>query len=384
MGYELGFSRPDPHPPPWERHVTRVPLALLLLTLGAACSANAATPRALALGGDGTYLEDAGNVLRWPGSLADHAGRVTVGSGVFDQDGYGADVVRDSGPWAGVQFALGPGEKPFVGAWHALARSADLGDGGLGGGLQNGAVHALLGRRGETVDFALSYRHAGNADNDRGETRKEYGVGFRFDLGPEAYMDVAGEIVHIDPSVPVIDPLPNPEIDDDETANYYVRVRAFVGLSRNVVLVPVTEVSMEDRYGSPDQETWTDRHWRLGAALTWLPDPDRLFLLSVDYQGNSAPRGLPVAAPDVLAVRGAIETRLNAFLSLRAATGWEDPRDDARPRVPVSLGLALHAGSWDLDLAWSSEPPLTPTGGRRSWREDGDGTWMSAALGFAF
>ena len=61
-------------------------LALTILLLPAAVHGSAA--RLLALGGDGSYLEDNRGVLRWYGSAVDHAGYAQVDSGLFDQDGY--------------------------------------------------------------------------------------------------------------------------------------------------------------------------------------------------------------------------------------------------------------------------------------------------------
>ena len=57
--------------------------------------------RLQALGGDGAYLEDAGNVLRWTGSLADHTDRIILSSGTFDGRGYPGDGAKLSGPWLG-------------------------------------------------------------------------------------------------------------------------------------------------------------------------------------------------------------------------------------------------------------------------------------------
>ncbi len=357
----------------------RLQVCILAALLAVASLASAATPRVQALGGDGAYLEDAGNVLRWSGSLADHAGRATVGTGTFDGNGYPREDETLSGPWAGVQYALGGEKRPFAGALYLMSRSSDQGDGSFGAGLQAGAFHALVAMNGEIAAVTASWRRAGAADDDRGEAREEIGLGVRFDVGPGAYMDVAGEITQVMPRDAVRDTLPE---DENTGVCYSLRTRMFVGLSESLVLVAVASADTEDRHWGlgGTASPWPTRHLRLGAALTWLPDPDRLVLVSVDYRNVGIPHGATTAA---LLFRAALEARLNAFLSVRAAGGWEERNAPDESVAPLSCGLAVHAGNWDLDLTASTTPPLDPTGRRPGYGKPAL-AWLSTALSLAF
>ncbi|MCP4571629.1 MAG: hypothetical protein GY838_04700 [bacterium] len=353
------------------------------LTIGiifaTAAAATAATPRVQALGGDGAYLEDAGNVLRWSGSLADHAGRAAVGTGTFDGHGYPRDGARRSGPWAGVQFALGGEKRPFAGALYLLSRSADQGNGSFDGERQFGAFHALAGLRAEDLTATASWRRSDAAAGLRGERRDDVGLGFRLPVDTNAYADVVIEISNVWPHSAYGDTLSE---DNDKGVGHSYRGRLFVGLSETLVLVTVAAAETEDRdWGTVEPaHRQPFRHLRVGTALTWLPDPDRLALFSVEYREIADPH---VWIGRALLCRAALEARLNAFLSLRAAVGWEDRLDPDASIAPLSCGLAVHALDWDLDLAVGTVPPLDATGRRPGYSDAALG-WMSAALSLAF
>jgi len=359
--------------------VPRLQVCILAALLAAASLAAAATPRVQALGGDGAYVEDAGNVLRWSGSLADHAGRATVGTGTFDGSGYPRENETLSGPWAGVQFALGGEKRPFAGALYVMSRSADLGDGAIVGGLQAGAYHALACLNGKDLTATASWRRASAAGHDFGEIREEIGLGFRFPLDENVYMDVAGEITHATPHEVVRDTL-NP--DSEFGVCYSLRARVFVGLSESLVLVAVGSADTENHDLNPGggNPRWPYRHLRFGSALTWLPDPDRLALLSMEYREVADPH---VWIDSALLFRVALEARLNPFLSVRVAGGWEERNAPDESVAPLSCGLAVHAGNWDLDLTASTVPPLDPTGRRPGYGKPAL-AWLSAALSLAF
>jgi hypothetical protein len=199
---------------------------------------------------------------------------------------------------------------------------------------------------------------------------------------------------------------------EDETANgtaaavarstassYGLRVRGFLEVGAGLVLVPVIERRVEQRdwngLGQPDDQSW--RLWRLGAGLTWLPDPDHLVLIAADWRDGRRRAGSAGGSEadldrTVFTMRLACEARIHALLSLRVASGFELVRQEwglsgaagSDHLVPLSAGLAAHVGPCDLDLALGNQPPVRPDGGRQPWHAADDSTWMSAGLSFWF
>jgi len=153
----------------------------------------------------------------------------------------------------------------------------------------------------------------------------------------------------------------------------------------------VVETRREHRLWTPagEGDDRSHRLWRLGSDLTWLPDPDHLVLLACDWRENRfrAAANEREQVADIVTVRTAFEARLHALLSLRASVGYRhlgglltEDRDD----VPLSLGLAVHAGPVDLDLAFANLPPATPSGLPEPWDASDHSTWMNAGLSWWF
>lgn len=354
--------------------MTRFLVACLLLA--AAGTAAAATPRVQALGGDGAYLEDAGNVLVWSGSLADHANRLTVASGVFDGRGYPRSHGAASGPWCGAQIGMGGRERPVAAAFYAMSRAADQGGGDLVD-LQAGAYQALVCLNDwENGSFTLGWRQSGAADQSLGEQRQVLGFGLRSPLDDTSYMDVGFDVIGVRPRDAVADTLPE---DERAFTDYAARVRIVAGLSRTLVLTLVgTAEGIGPAFG--ESAGLPTSHYRAGAALTWLPDPDRMVVVSADYHDFGVPHDWSSRA---LLLRCALEARLNAFLSVRAAAAWEEREAPDGSLAPLNLGLGIHVLEWDLDLAAGTDPPLDVAGRRLA---DGGPRWgwLSAALSCSF
>jgi hypothetical protein len=401
-------------------------LALLVVLVAVwSTAATAGAPRLLALGGDGAYLEDSRGVLRWYGTLVDYAGMATVESGYFNEDGYlrypdGLNRFRTSGPAAGVHVALG-GEHPaaVVGLWLANA-----GDDTEPGTLYQDRLATtgtlLVARDFGSLSLGLGWRH-GSADETgtaaiggtelataRDVTRDDLGLGARFGLGTDAYLDLAGEWRSV--SVRTLEPRSNATTVDSgdlsSTDNWAVRSRGFVALGETTVLVPVGEYLREDRPGAyrTGASTWLDGWaWRLGCGFTWLPDPDRLVLVSAEHRqarkdvGHWAPEYESVTRFEsaIWAARAAAEIRAGAFWTVRAAFGWEggktewhDPAVSDPPQrqdlglFPLSVGLALHAGGWDLDLGIASHRPTWAEGIHFSNGDEGN--WLNAGFTYSF
>ncbi len=375
-----------------------------LLTVIAMCScaasvALASSPRLLALGGNGAYLEDAVNTRVWYGTLVDHGGWVAVESGVFDQhDGYARDFQGNtaSGPALGGQVPIGQdGRHGTAGLWWN-GHGANGGIGELGNDLLGDTWQVMYGRAFGGLNAGLSLRHGG-ADFDlspslhHNATRDDFGLGLRLDLGKTAYLDLAGELVRLadESTLGATDPQPR-----STAGSYGWRGRAFVQVGDGLVLVPMLENRLEDRgwdeLAQPADRRW--RLWRLGAGLTWQTDPDHLLLLAADRRNeHDTADGVEVFTADVLDLRVAVESRIHALLTVRLAAGYRRTEMElasaaagTESEVPLSLGLAAHLGPADLEFSLSNLAPVGPDGLSEHWRWADDSTWMSAGLSWWF
>jgi hypothetical protein len=248
----------------------------------------------------------------------------------------------------------------------------------------------------------LSLRHAQRkGDNAPTEgvvsidaSRVDFGLGLRWEASPRAYIDVAGELVRLaDASMTFA----TPAVERSTTDSYGWRARGFLQVTSDLVVTPLVEHARErrgwDEAGGAADRSW--RLWRLGAGVTWLPDPDHLFLLAVDWRdGRRRDAADPAFGLDhrVFAVRAACEARVHALLTLRLASGFElvHQEFDAGAAttddhiVPLSAGLALHMGPADLEFSLANQPPLRADGSREPWRRDLGATWMSVGLNYWF
>ncbi|MFO7609477.1 MAG: hypothetical protein R6X35_09820 [Candidatus Krumholzibacteriia bacterium] len=374
-----------------------VVIACTGLLAGAACPAAASGPRLFALGGDGAFLEDVANTRAWCGGLAEHGGWLAVQTGPINQyDGYTRDQAgwRTIGPAAGVHLPLGADGRHGTAALWWDGRAAGGGSGELGDDRLADAWQIQYGRRFGGLAAAFSVRHGGG-EHAYGpslrlqRTRDEFGLGARFDLGERAYVDLAGELVQLAQDATVDQAVAVSRATAD---SYGLRGRAFVQAGTGLVLVPVVEHRREGRDGDPVLGSPGFRLWRLGAGLTWLPDPDHLVLLAADWRDarHETDAALPFTS-DVVSCRLAVEARIHALLSVRLASGYRRTALDldagGRPTfhdVPVSAGLAVHLGPADLDLAVANAPPTGPDGLPGIGSLDDDDTWLTAGLSWWF
>lgn len=369
-----------------------LPAVLAVAALLATAPAIATPARLFALGG-GDHLSDTSEVFRWPGAARDDAGGWYLDSGrLFTLDAWAApDALQDTGPAAAIAWNPGGPDSRWTAALAACAFAADADHTGLHRDGPGRSLAGLAGRRLGRVDAAATWRVAfGDVPGDIGPAEKyrhhrdEIGLGARVDLGPGAFIDVAGDMrrernlagggaAALDPS------------GDEAMAarGWSARARAFVSVREHLVLAPVGEVVDEVVDGSLDPDAWwadapaahgDRRMLRLGVALCWLPDPDRLFAVSYErsdidsraVRNDPAANTIPfIRDTNVDHLRLAIEQRVNWWLSLRASTGLvreahpggsgEDNYD-----VDVAGGAALHLGAWGLDVAAGSAPAPEP------------------------
>ncbi len=375
----------------------------------AAAPAAATDARVRSLGGLADAFEDDSNALRWPGSLMDYAGQASLGLSE-EQDGAlstfgGANVGLDADRRWGV---LG------------LAFADQLPDGERGGYFSAGYAHRL-----GPVNAALTFRGTtyGTAANPAGDAEftndarymHSWGVGARADLADGIYVDAAAELVRSEL-----------EYDDDalgisvhelSSDSHAWRLRGFARVSDKVVLVPHVSYGHDVRPtvsdalgGVADLSGWDTL---AGLGVNALLDPDNLVLVSLEYL--SLQRDWSARYPEQttfdagwrdmwqFVVRVGLESRVQPWLTLRAGAVYRRQTDEwylgeALPggatdydyrwnvgvAVPVSVGIGLHFGAFDGDLAVHDGGLLATDELPAGLEETDDGAVIAATLRYGF
>ncbi len=393
-------------------------IPLLMRAVGVAVALSAVTPagaspaRALALTA-GDYLEDDSSVFRWPGSARDHAGRWWLDSGRLDpREGWTADGQQPrSGPAAGLVWNPGAGRSPWTAGFAVHTRAADSDHVGLHRDGPGAALTWLVGHAVGPVDLAATWRSVSggwsSADDARDtfeHHRDDLALGARFDLSPRSYVDVAVDRRYQRNRMQAPgDPAAWETGSLASWRSWSARARAFIAMDARTVLTPTVEFLREDFSGPIQGETWRpetvmghdNRLGRLGLALCWLPDPDRLLAVTGEYldirnrqtwlagDDDRLPQANHLSA---LSLRVAVEQRLNWWLSLRASLAVTRVRNlgtDAfilsdDPYLDPAGGAALHLGSWGADLTVAGAPLPEP------WRwltsEPRADLWLRASI----
>lgn len=353
---------------------------VVIFILCTAPQATATISRVSSLGGGGDFFEDDSNVLRWYGSLGDYPDQVVVESGNFTiLDGYWhSSRHRFSGPGAGVHKALGQGARFGTAAFYYHGQDEDrttaIQRDHLRGNLS--FLYALdLGG----VSAAVTYRHGSLITEIYDSTTElsidTFGTGVRVDLGPAAYLDLAGEIrrVHEDRSW-------DPDfVEISNNGLLAFRARAFVGLGPRMALVPLVEIIDEDRQaGFQERRTHNHNLWRLGLGWNYFPNTDHLLLFSAEYSDfnndfNSSNTTISENL-STLIIKIGFESRMLSWLTTRGSLGFVNHNMEYElnsapyqsvdweyedPVLRVNLGASIHFGPLDLDFAFWEKPPET-------------------------
>jgi len=388
----------------------RFTISLFLLCL-LAPTAWATSARVNALGGGGEFFEDDYNVQRWYGSLVDYPDRFVLDSGHFniidgyhDQDGH-----RLSGPSGSLTLGLDRWRLPGVFSAALYAMGDDVDSGGLYRDGMRTTLALLYGVQIKGVNATATYRRGTDNDSDTDDTgtwtwersRTDFGLGLRFDLTDGAYLDLAAELRQAEENIQLetLPPTNNPRARS-WFDSYNLRARAFVRLSESSSLVPVMEYIRDDQPTFFRSEAWRSaidgRAFKLGAGLNHYPDPDHLVLFSADYIHGKVEDHLYAAGSsdnlmtlrdwDALRVRLALESVFLSWITLRSGLTYEyvDGQLGDRPRdlsgLALSLGAAVHAGDWDLDLSFNDVEPRATTGYLGHTLLGNPGTWLTAVL----
>jgi hypothetical protein len=376
--------------------------------------AAATSARVLALGGDGAYLEDATGVLRWYGSLGDYPDLATLELADLTDDGDAPGNFHGlPGHGGGAHFRLDD-----AGSWGTAAFYVED---DLPGDMPGGAFTALWSRRCGPVEAGIGARMTtfgeglvASAAGDRGESRydHDYGLGLRYHRGRRLTVDLAGEVInHRTESVDAVHHL----LPRDDWSSFGARVRAFLGLSTTVTIVPLVD-HLTDRTatyapaigGPADLDAALTSY---GLALHLQRDDANLVLLSAEYRCGHEDHDLlvdetidadwTVSRRSFSQIRGrlGVESRVLPWLRVRAAmqyvrydeeirrhgyfSGHED-LDHEGVVTPVSVGLGVQWRSFTVDVLYNDSAPVNPGllgGGLQANGRDG---FTALSVGYAF
>lgn len=403
----------------------RLFLLCLVVALAAGGTTYATTSRIQALGGNGAFYEDEGNVLRWTGSLIDYSGAVFIETGAFNlYTGYHDLAMRpSSGPSAGLHLGLGRDDGQGVVALYLQGRNRNTAFAADPRGYLAGSATAIYAREIGPAACAVEVRHGRTSLEDRFDdradsprldqdlTETEAGLGFRLDLSEGAYLDLAGAVrwTGTEESRSVPDAV-LVDYGSESGNRYELRSRLFWSLAENLALVPVLEWMDTDtpRAAVPFWSIPSVDHYliRVGCGVNYFPDTDRFLFASAEYRGGESSFSTAFAPGidtvedwdwDEVHVDAGAETRLLAWLTLRASCHWNysSSSNSAQTggaaaeywewdgvRLAGNLGLGAHLGRWDLDLAMTNKVPDTPKGFIGYGQGLDEQRWLIATLRF--
>ena len=404
-------------------HLLFLTAAVALLIRPADGLASAA--RINSLGGSGGFFEDYRNVLRWCGSLGDYPDLAIIETGHFDlTNGYDDDWGKTvSGPGGGVHARFDQAGRWGTGGLYFHGRADDSDPGSLHRSYLGGSVTALYAREIAGVSAGVMFRHTADTanqsvssselriENNFERSRDDIGLGARLDISSQAYLDLAGDIRHIQDRAYGYNPT-NLDWDTgnlDSWNNYGLRARAFIGLNDRLALTPLAEYIQEDFAGTSligaglAQETSDNNGhmFRFGAGLNFFVDADNLLLFSTEYldgKNDHTIRDLDGATSQflqedysVLLMRLAFETRLTHWITVRASTGYEHvdnqgdlPNPPTEEHIPLGLGAGLHVGSLVVDLALTDREPQGISRYSATLPAVDSSTWLSITLNYGF
>jgi hypothetical protein len=393
-------------------------LLLVTIAVGALSPAFATTSRLRSLGGQADYLEDDANVLRWYGSLVDYPQRAVLELGSWSHDAGGSLPGRVTNQGGGLHAQFDPDQTWGVGAVY-FGEDLPAPDGG-------GWINLLAARRFGKVAVGGSFRASSFSDAASNHVSgwldgssnfvHDFGLGIRWDLSDGLYLDLAGNRKHV--SIDYYDSEHFIAYDGAHGWDSFgLRGRLFHGLTDQVAAVYrldwVRDVRLLVDPDLADLAKQDADNLAAGVGLNYLPDPDNLLVLSVDYRRledirrarNPFYAAFERSVRDWwrLDVRCGLESRLLPWLTLRAAASYRRTVDEATltyrwsedfleweydyritVETPVVLGLGLHFGPFDADLVFNDTTPFglgyLLTGG-----QDGQDTGFSSiTLGYRF
>ncbi|MDD5718403.1 MAG: hypothetical protein PHQ53_01790 [Candidatus Krumholzibacteria bacterium] len=368
-----------------------IPVLLPAMLLTFADPAAATSGRLRSLGGQADFLEDDANVLRWYGSLIDYPQQVVLELGDLNHDTGGSLTSRLNRQGGGLHAQFDPAGRwgtgaayfgedlplPERGGWINLVWARRFGRIGMGAAFRGTSFSEAGNRNDEDLDGQSCFTHS-------------LGLGLRWDLTSDLYADIALEASQVE-----VDYFNNPRgITISENGgwdNFAARGRVFHELTERLAAVYRLDWSRQERplvdNAFDDLVDLDADIFRGGAGLNYLPDADRLLIVSVDFDRREEDRRArhPIFARYErgrrdwwrLDVRCGVEARLLPWLSVRAASRYRRTVDESlvsydwsggyrestysyaiRVETPVTVGVGLHVGPFDGDVVFNDIAPL--------------------------
>lgn len=369
-------------------------ILLVSLLVIAAATAAATTARVRTLGGVHDLLEDDTSVLRWPGALIDYTELATLELGDWAHSVEGAALDDLASRGGAVHVPIPP---DYLGVTAAgLRYGEDLTAPDAGGWIQ-----LMLALPLGPLDLGLAFRATSSSAASDGADQPLTGdskflhavlLGARWDVSDATYVDLALEAMDSEIDYYRRD-LQTPIVAEDLKTDdsWGVRARGFHRLSDTVTWVgrlawfrdrrPLVDAFFDDLVD------YEGDHFQGGFGFHLTPDPDNLIVITGDYrrlEDERRARHRFVAAWETgwrewwrIDARVGIESRVAPWLTLRASATYRRHVDDARyayrwsesyteraydytVRVdtPVTVGVGLHLGRFDLDIVANATAPM--------------------------
>ncbi len=416
------------------RWIAMVPAVVIALGVLFPGSGLATTGRIQALGGNGAFFEDEANILRWYGSLGDYPDLAVLESGGFSLDwGYhNENMELLSGPGGGVHRSLGQDGRWGTAALYFHPRDTDSDPGSLERSDLENTITAMYSRSVRGVLATLVIRRGTFSQTDqyvgrpyflpnsmvRDHRRTDIGGGVRWDLTDAAYVDLAGEFrdTRIDESFSSpVDSTYDAERVSSTTFN--LRSRVFLKVGARSALIPMAEIILANSPLPVSDlgiiQSVEGHLLRLGCGWNYFPDTDKLLLMSMEYRRGKSEFNSRnnVAYPyfnswaeewSSFNTSIGVETRFLSWLTLRGSFNYEyfDWRKPWRTNggillssddlhswaadLSANLGIGVHLGRYDLDVALSNDYPRIPSGYLNHQSFQDPDSWLTATLKIEF
>ena len=252
----------------------------------------------------------------------------------------------------------------------------------------------------------------------RDHHRTDIGGGLRWSLSDGAYVDLAGEYRHTRIEESFSTPLDSTYYAERvSNQTYSLRSRAFLKVSPRSALIPMAEIILADSplpISELGKVSTIEGHLlRAGCGWNYFPDTDKFLLMTLEYRHGKIEydNRLKYSYPYYTAYAEewssfnagvGVETRFLSWLTLLGSFNYEYsdwrrpwmtsggvlvPFDDGHvwgADLRANLGVGVHLGRFDLDLALTNDYPRNISGfiGHESFLDRTN--WLAATVRAGF
>ena len=370
-----------------------------VLVAGLAMPAFATDSRVTALGGTGNYLEDDYNIFNWPATLPSYTNMVWISVNHYRYYSFG-------------EFGLDHDYFTMIGATYGFGEDNKYGTLGMFfynwapplnmiGGYDdvftdylNSKFDIIYAYPMESLTIGIHFTRADEYDyvkeehTDTTEVSQAYttiGAGVRFDLGDNAYGDVAFDISFGSYSDDSNDYYGT--VEPDANMSYAFRARVFYAYNDEITLVPYLGYSYYDfrLKASMHDSAFAANNWgdkgmmfNFGVGANVKVNEDNLLVFAIEpfdyykYEPSQAPDTIEASYTYTVMPRFflAIESDVKDWLTFRAGgikalgkskeeSNEEGEYEETSTEAPFMLfmGLGFHVGDFDIDCVISNELP---------------------------